>query len=148
MHAVRAFGRGRIFRHHERVQRIAVVGCIGSGKSTAARTLANQLGLETFHLDRLWWRPGSYRILGRRTVAQHTIDSTDFRRIEEEIASGEAWIIDGDAANKDLRLSRADTVLFLDLPRWVCTWGLLSGISGRPTTTRTVSASASDGSCS
>ena len=27
-------------RHHERVHRIAVVGCIGSGKSTAARTLA------------------------------------------------------------------------------------------------------------
>ena len=58
-------------------------------------------------------------------MAEHTIDSKEFRRIEEEIAAGEAWIIDGDAANKDVRLSRADTVLFLDLPRSVCTWGLL-----------------------
>ena len=90
-----------LLRHHERVHRIAVVGCIGSGKSTAARTLAKQLGLEAFHLDRLWWRPGSYRIVGKSTVAEHTIDSTEFRRIEEEIASGQAWIIDGDAANKD-----------------------------------------------
>jgi len=121
----RAIGRGRGLRHHERVLRIAVVGCIGSGKSTAARTLARQLGLEAFHLDRLWWQPGSYRIVGTSTVADHTIDSTEYRRIEEEIASGEAWIIDGDAANKDVRLSRADTVLFLDLPRRTCTWGLL-----------------------
>lgn len=107
------------------MERIAVVGCIGAGKSTVARLLGQKLGIEAFHLDRYWWKPGRYRVTGPATVAAHTMEPTEFRRLEEEIVFGERWIIDGDAANKDLRLSRADTVVFLDFPRWLCIWGLL-----------------------
>lgn len=101
------------------------MGCIGAGKSTVARALGKRLGLEVVHLDRLWWRPGHYCITGRSTVARNTIEANEFRRLEEEIAARDSWIIDGDASNKDVRLSRADTVVFLDLPRWLCTCGLV-----------------------
>lgn len=107
------------------MERIAVVGCIGAGKSTLARVLGRELGIEVFHLDSYWWRPGKYRVTGPATVATHTMKPAEYRHVEEQIVVGERWIIDGDAANKDLRLSRADTVVFLDFPRWLCVLGLV-----------------------
>jgi adenylate kinase family enzyme len=104
---------------------VAVVGCIGSGKSTVARALGKALGIEVFHLDGLWWQPGRYRITGQATVASRTMAPGQFRQVEMTITAGSSWIIDGDATNKDVRLSRADTVVFLDLPRWLCAWRVL-----------------------
>ena len=43
-----------VVRHDPAVERIAVVGCIGAGKSTVARPLGRTLGIEVFHLDRYW----------------------------------------------------------------------------------------------
>jgi adenylate kinase family enzyme len=106
-------------------RRIALVGCIGAGKSTLARTLGEMLGLEVFHLDRLWWQGGGYRITGPETVAAHTLDGRAFRQLQQELASGDDWIIDGGRADLDVRLSRADTVIFLDLPRRTCMWRLI-----------------------
>lgn len=107
------------------MQRVAVVGCIGSGKSTVARALGRALGIEVLHLDGLWWQPGRYRITGPATVASRTMEPGQFRQEEMTITAGSSWIIDGDATNKDVRLSRADTVVFLDLPRWLCAWRVL-----------------------
>lgn len=111
--------------HAGPLERIAVVGCIGAGKSTAARRLGEALDIEVFHLDHHWWKPGRYRVTGPKTVAARTMDPTQFRRLEQEVVAGDRWIVDGGAANKDLRLSRADTVVFLDLPRWRCVWGVV-----------------------
>jgi adenylate kinase family enzyme len=36
--------------------------------------------------------------------------------------SQDRWIIDGGRADLNLRLARADTVIFLDLPRRACIW--------------------------
>lgn len=110
---------------HGLVRRVAVVGCIGAGKSTTARALGKSLGIEVFHLDLLWWAPGPYRITGMRTVASRTMAAGDFRKLQEEIAARDAWIIDGGASDLAVRLARADTVVFLDLPRWICTWRLI-----------------------
>lgn len=110
--------------HDAEVERIAVVGCIGAGKSTVARALGQTIGTEVFHLDRYWWQPGRYRVTGPETVATKTMEPAEYRRLEQQIVAGERWIVDGDAANKDLRLARADTVVFLDLPRWLCLWRL------------------------
>ena len=38
------------------MERIAVVGCIGAGKSTVARALGRTLGIELFHVDHYWWK--------------------------------------------------------------------------------------------
>ena len=107
------------------MERIALVGCIGAGKSTVARALGRTLDIEVFHLDRYWWKPGRYRVIGPATVAAKTMDRDEFRRLEEQIVARDRWVVDGDASNKDLRLARADTVVFLDLPRWRCILGLV-----------------------
>jgi adenylate kinase family enzyme len=103
-------------------QRIAIVGCVGAGKSTLARTLGELLHLGVFHLDRMWWQDGRYRIVGKKTADAHAMDPQAFRRLQEGLASQEQWIIDGGRADLSVRLARADTVIFLDLPRRTCMW--------------------------
>jgi adenylate kinase family enzyme len=112
-------------------KRIALVGCIGAGKSTMAGILGEQLGLEVFHLDRMWWQGGGYRIIGPETAASHTMDDEAFRELQKQLASRDSWIIDGGRADLGVRLSRADTVVFLDLPRRTCIWRIIKR-TGRP----------------
>jgi adenylate kinase family enzyme len=106
-------------------ERIAILGCIGAGKSTLARALGDQLGLPVVHLDKLWWAEGSYLITGRATVRQHTLSADAFRDLQENITRRDRWIIDGDASWLDVRLRRADSIIVLDLPRWLCAWRVL-----------------------
>ena len=41
---------------------------------------------------------------------------------QEGLVSQDRWIIDGGRADLSVRLARADTVIFLDLPRPTCPW--------------------------
>ena len=45
------------------MQRIAVVGSGGAGKSTFGRELGRLLGLPVIHLDHHYWRPGLDSVL-------------------------------------------------------------------------------------
>ncbi|HSI36090.1 MAG: AAA family ATPase [Phycisphaerae bacterium] len=92
------------------MRRILVIGPPGAGKSTLARRLGAALGLPVVHLDRYFWRPG-WVMAGREA----------FNRDVGRLLEADAWVIDGNyQRNLDLRLSRADTVVYLDLPRWRC----------------------------
>ena len=90
-----------------------------------ARVLGESLGVEVFHLDGLWWQPGEYKITGAASVAAHTIAEDEFLELEKRLAAGEAWVIDSGVANIGIRLARADTVVFLDLSRWICAWRVI-----------------------
>ncbi len=65
--------------------------------------------------------------------------------MERSITAGERRIIDGGVANLDLRLARADTVVFLDLPRWLCTWRLIRRHNRGASRTTSVPASGEEG---
>jgi len=90
-----------------------------------ARALGHRFGLPVVHLDQLWWADGSYVITGRATVRQHTPSPDAFRDLQDSITRQDRWIIDGDASWLDVRLRRADSVIVLDLPRWLCAWRVL-----------------------
>ena len=94
-------------------QRIVIVGCSGSGKSTLARKLGLRLGLPVIHLDVLHYLPGWKRA---------NLDA--FRARVLEAHKGEAWISEGNFATWtfDIRLPRADAVIALERPRWLCLW--------------------------
>ena len=40
------------------MQRVAIIGTGGAGKSTLARRMGERLGIEVIHLDHLFWQPG------------------------------------------------------------------------------------------
>jgi adenylate kinase family enzyme len=92
------------------VQRVAVVGSGGVGKSTFAAELGRRSGIPVVHLDSHFWKPGWVEIPREEWVAQQV-----------ELFSGETWIADGNyGGTLDIRFSRADTVIVLSLPRWRC----------------------------
>ena len=97
------------------MKRIAIIGCGGGGKSTLARQLGEILGIEVFHLDRLHWKPGWVET-----------PKDEWRGIVEDLVKGESWIIDGNYGGTiDIRLDAADTIICLDLPRWINMWRIV-----------------------
>lgn len=90
-------------------RRVMVMGPCGSGKSTLARRIGALLGLPVTHLDQLKHGPG-WR---ERPQAL----------FETDLAAAVAqpgWVIDGNyfSQSRD-RLTRADLIVLLDLPRRV-----------------------------
>jgi adenylate kinase family enzyme len=89
------------------VRRVSVVGTSGAGKSTLGRSLADALGGEFLELDSVNhqadWVP---------------LPTEEFRRRVALVVAGERWVIDGNYSKiRDLVWARADTVVWLDLPR-------------------------------
>jgi adenylate kinase family enzyme len=92
------------------VRRVAIIGCSGSGKSTLARKMGERLGLPVTHLDLLYWRPG-----------WRAVTDAEMREAVEAASMAEAWISEGLAIDSSaLRLCRADTIVWLDVPRLTC----------------------------
>jgi adenylate kinase family enzyme len=97
------------------MQRIAILGCSGGGKSTLARALGKKLDLPVIHLDALHWLPGWVER-----------DRAEFRAMLTEALRGERWIVDGNYSHSaDIRLPLADTILVIDRSRWLCIWRVL-----------------------
>lgn len=91
-------------------QKIIVIGCPGSGKSTFARALQTRTGLPLVYLDMLYWN-----------ADKTTVSSDEFDRRLNAILKTDRWIIDGNY-NRTLekRLRECDAVFFLDYPLAVC----------------------------
>ena len=107
------------------MRRVSVVGTSGVGKSTFASALALVLGAAFLELDSV----------------QHQADWTplpveEFRARVALVAAGECWVIDGNYGRvQDLVWARADTVVWLDLPRRVVmrriVWRSVWRVAGR-----------------
>ena len=100
------------------MERIMIIGCGGAGKSTLARQLGKKTGLPVVHLDKLFWKPGWV-----------SLSREEFDLVHQEAISRERWIIDGNFDRTiPQRLSRCDTVLYLDFSRWTCVMGVAKRI--------------------
>ena len=99
------------------MERIVVLGPGGAGKSVLASGLGAALGVPVVELDRHFW-----------SADLQPLTPDEWRTVQAELASGATWVMDGDLGPYDVlapRLSRADTVIVLDLPPWLCAWRAL-----------------------
>lgn len=99
--------------------RIWVTGSSGTGKSTLARKLAIKLDLPLVHLDQIYFDPGWAEPPDGR------FEDRVNRSIQEP-----NWIIDGGFTSRlgDLVPSHATHVIYFDIPRWQCMWGVTQRI--------------------
>lgn len=85
-----------------------MVGCSGSGKSWLARRLSERLGVPYLELDALNHQPGWVELPRK-----------EMHDAVGRVTSGPGWVVDGNysVVREDLVWPRADTVVWLDLPR-------------------------------
>jgi adenylate kinase family enzyme len=89
------------------VDRIAVNGASGSGKTRLATALSRRLGLPRTELDALFHQPG-----------WTPLDTGTFRRRVADVTGGARWVVDGNYDQvRDLVWGRAEWIVVLALPR-------------------------------
>lgn len=98
------------------MKRIMVIGVSpGVGKSTFAKQLDNKLDLPVYHLDTYYWQPGWVET-----------DKETFADAQHKIVQGDEWIIDGNySATVAIRGKKADTIIYLERPLYVCLYRVL-----------------------
>ena len=90
------------------MQRILVTGVTGAGKSTLAQALADAGGYPRLELDAIYHQPG-----------WEPLPRAAFREEVSRFIARPRWVVDGNYSKvSDLIRARADTLVFLDLPRW------------------------------
>jgi adenylate kinase family enzyme len=91
------------------MRRVSVVGSSGAGKSTLARALAERLALPYVELDAFMHQPG-----------WQPRPDDEFMDEVDRATTGPAWVVDGNYRRFVIEgpvWKRADTVVWLDLPR-------------------------------
>ncbi|MBR2413093.1 MAG: adenylate kinase [Clostridia bacterium] len=96
------------------MNKVIVIGCPGSGKSTFSRALHALTSLPLYHLDLLKWNSD-----------KTTVSKEVFLERLQNVLVLDKWIIDGNYGSTiELRLKECDTVFFLDYSVEVCIDGI------------------------
>ena len=118
IHAGSSPASGTIFILELFMNKVIIIGCPGSGKSTFARKLRDKTFLPLYYLDNIYHLPD-----------KTDLSQEEFNKRIDEITRTDSWIIDGCYFNniKD-RIERCDTVFYFDLPPEICLKGARSRI--------------------
>ena len=95
--------------------RVLVIGCSGGGKTTLALALAERYSFEYQSIDRdVRWLPG-WEVRNR----------DEQRQLLTKLVARNRWVMDGSGASTfDIRVPRADLIIWLRLPRLTSLFGV------------------------
>ncbi len=110
------------------MQKVAVFGNAGGGKSTLSKNLAAMTGLPLIPLDLIQYKPGGVEV-----------PHEEYKKAHDAILQQDRWIVDGFGSLDTVweRLDRADTLVYLDMSPfrhyWWVTKRFLKGFLVSPT---------------
>lgn len=95
------------------MNKVAIFGSAGGGKSTLSKRLAEMTGLPLFALDLLKYKPGGGEVPYEEYKAAH-----------DQLLQQAQWIIDGYGSLDTVleRLEVADTLVYMDMPVLLHYW--------------------------
>lgn len=98
------------------MKKIMVIGVgPGVGKSTFSRRISELTDIKVTHLDRLYWGP-----CWIENPYEEFVDA------QEQVVQEEKWIIEGNYASTfNIRERHAETIIYLELPLWICLYRVL-----------------------
>lgn len=100
------------------MERVIIIGCGGSGKSTLSRILSEKTDLPIVHLDKLFWKEGWINI-----------PREEFNILLMKELQKDKWIIDGNYDRTlEARIKRCDTIIYLDYPRRTSLFGVIKRV--------------------
>lgn len=109
------------------MNKVAVFGKPGSGKSTLSKALAAETGIQLHQLDSMVYKANG-----------EPVERDAYEKAHAALLSSERWIIDGfgPLGSFNQRLDVADTLIYIDLPYivsyWLVTKRLLKGLLVKP----------------
>ncbi len=96
------------------MNRVIVIGCPGSGKSTFSRRLHEITQIPLFHLDLMFWN-----------ADKTTVERPIFLDRLQKVMDQDRWIIDGNySTTMKMRMEACDTIFFLDYDVDLCLGGI------------------------
>jgi adenylate kinase family enzyme len=97
------------------MQKVAIFGLSGAGKSTFASWLSQYTTIPVYYLDTYYWKSG--------WVEQ---EPKEFKRIHAELIVHDTWILEGNCmVTFKERIQAADTLIYFDFPRFFCLWRIV-----------------------
>jgi len=109
---------------------VRVVGTSGAGKTTVAAQVADRLGVPLLEVDSL------VHLEGWRTATEAELEASIAAFLASDPAAG-GWVVDGNYWRRLQAVTdTADTVLWLDYPRWLVVARLSRRTVGRLVTRR------------
>jgi adenylate kinase family enzyme len=97
------------------MKRVMIIGSGGAGKSTLAKQLGSLMNLPVIHLDAHFWNPNWVET-----------ERPAWIEMQKQLMHGEQWLIAGNySATLDVRMSKADTIIYLDYSRFSCLLGVI-----------------------
>ncbi|SCA58878.1 Uncharacterized protein AB751O23_AX_00080 [Chlamydiales bacterium SCGC AB-751-O23] len=109
----------RSFSNNKNLKRVVIIGASGSGKTTLGKLLSSTWKLPLCDLDDLHWLSG----WKKRDPSEEFADVENFLK-------GDKWLIVGNYSRyRAMIWPKADLIIWLDLPFYVCLWrGLVRSI--------------------
>ena len=99
------------------MKRIMIIGPAGAGKSELSKKINKITKLPLYHLDNVFWNSDKTHL-----------SPEEFDLKLKEILETDEWIIDGNYSRTyEMRIEKADTIIFLNYPFEVC----LDGVNSR-----------------
>lgn len=90
------------------MKKIYIIGAVGTGKTTMARNLSENLNIKMYQLDKVVWDDDNGNI--KRT-------DEEVEKIFSEILANDSWIIEDVGRKKFTEgIKKADMVYYIDLP--------------------------------